>query len=848
MELLDYIREAPLYRSVFSAAHPTRSYAVVCFENEVKEAGRWFRKNIGDTPHLVKLAPKGSVKSDRRATLPIRERPELAVVVFGSSGRQKAVRLAAQGISEFAFDRDQKFSNHKFDRDVFNKYRRRFERIFAHLADEESRLVFASVLKHRITGDHGYLRISRYAQYQHPQVKACPGEWVGDCGALTGTTALRFAKAVGPQGSVFAFEPDPLNFEQLTERTQTTSAHIARIESLNYGLSDTVGEMRFESGNAGASKFLAKGDIFVPTNTLDQFAQDRQLSGRGMLSFDIEGFEYPALQGATNLIKDLRPKLQISLYHKKSDLFQLPLWVIDTFEDCKLYIGHHSPHHSETDLYVLPARADELKPKPLGWRKAENGTPSIWKSSKRKPGEFNSILAERRFGCGLSPTVEPPQSVDHILTDLGKPDPIEASFKIERFPQFLKRLNVRRQLGHARLKATDQTEEVDARIKLRDEAVSARRDQIHWMRNHFIRRAWTRKGFRERLCFFWGDHFTALGKTGVGSRGMSTYLESAIRPNIAGRFGDMLIAAVTNPLMLQYLDQFHSVGPNSRAALLDSDGARGLNENLAREVLELHTLGVAGKYSQADVTELARLFTGLTYSFSEGFLYKPEYSEPGAKTVLGVTYGGSHEGCLEDVKAVLNVLALHPQTAHHLATKIAVHFLGDTPDAGLIDQMATRYLETGGYLTEVYRVLLSHPAAWQEQCLKVKNPFDYVSSALRAIAINTDITSAMSVGEIQKTLMHPMALMGQPWEEPLGPDGWSESGAAWVTPQGLSARLQWAMATPVLYQPNLPDKTDIAVFSLGPEVPDRLKKSTAQANSAWEAVGLALGAPEFHLM
>ncbi|RUS65020.1 DUF1800 domain-containing protein [Pseudorhodobacter sp. E13] len=476
--------------------------------------------------------------------------------------------------------------------------------------------------------------------------------------------------------------------------------------------------------------------------------------------------------------------------------------------------------------------------------------PDVWKPLlkwRRKHG-FDPFLSERRFGCGLSPVVAPPQSVDQILVSLGRPDPVERRFPIETFPAFFDRLKLRRQYGNIRLAAAGTPIEVQARVELQAIAARARDSQIKWLLQHMLRRTWTKNGFRERLSFFWGDHFTALGKTGAGSRGMSTYIESAIRPNIAGRFGDLLVAAVTNPIMLQYLDQNFSVGPNSMDARQSTGQSRGLNENLAREVLELHTLGVDGPYTQTDVSELARLFTGLTFSFEKGFIFKSSFSEPGTKTVLGVAFGGAGAGTLNDVKALLHMLALHPATARHLSEKLATHFLGDGYPSDLADQMAARYLETGGYLLEVYRTMLSHPSAWDKDRGKAKNPFDFVSSAMRALAISPKIASEFPTKKIQMTLMHPMALMGQPWEEPTGPDGWSEASEAWITPQGLAARLQWGMAIPQVFCPELPDADSFAAAALGPEVAPSLRTIVAGAENKWSGIGLVLASPEFQTM
>ncbi|NHX27388.1 DUF1800 domain-containing protein, partial [Escherichia coli] len=267
---------------------------------------------------------------------------------------------------------------------------------------------------------------------------------------------------------------------------------------------------------------------------------------------------------------------------------------------------------------------------------------------------------------------------------------------------------------------------------------------------------------RERLVRFWADHFTALGKNPI-LRGLEFgYVEEAIRPNITGSFAGLLKAAVTHPMMLHYLDQARAVGPNAPGA----KGVRGLNENLAREVLELHTLGVGAPYAQDDVRELAELFTGMTVNSEQAFNFRPRLAEPGAEEVLGQRYGGA-TARLADIHAALDDLAHHPATARHIATKLAVHFVADLPDTGLVDHIAGTYAQTGGDLLACYGALLDHPAAWGAEAQKARQPFDFVAASLRAL------DAPMPEGDKAplRLFARPMAEMGQPIEGPIGPDG-----------------------------------------------------------------------------
>jgi uncharacterized protein (DUF1800 family) len=305
-----------------------------------------------------------------------------------------------------------------------------------------------------------------------------------------------------------------------------------------------------------------------------------------------------------------------------------------------------------------------------------------------------------------------------------------------------------------------------------------------------------------------------------------------------------LVAVVTHPLMLHYLDQNTSAGPNSRAAAR-ARRTSGLNENLAREVLELHTLGVNGPYTQNDVRELAALFTGLSYTAEDGFVFRKPYAEPGAETVLGQSYGGKAPR-LDDITAALHDIARHPATAQHIAQKLAVHFVADTPDPALVQALARRYGETGGDLSAVYTALLDHPAAWAPERVNVKPPVDFIGSAWRALAVDPEVVEGLSLRDLRRTLILPLRDMGQPWQAPDGPDGWPEEDSFWITPQGLSARLRWAVSAPPVLCDPLPEPSAFAPVALGQgAVPDPVEFATRAAETPAEAIGLVLASPAF---
>ncbi|MFT7596596.1 MAG: hypothetical protein ACI8R4_003932, partial [Paracoccaceae bacterium] len=321
---------------------------------------------------------------------------------------------------------------------------------------------------------------------------------------------------------------------------------------------------------------------------------------------------------------------------------------------------------------------------------------------------YSSELAEIRFGCGLSPVLAPPASPDAMLAGLGAADDMAKRFPVGTTPQLLARLvevyALRKRARKASSNASSKTDLVEQVKSLRRQSAQ---DGSLWYARSLLRWSYSENALQERLAAFWADHFTAVGKNAVLKFATAPYIDEAIRPHMTGRFADLLIATTTHPLMLHFLDQNVSVGPDSPVA---NKGKRlkGLNENLAREVMELHTLGVGGPYTQDDVRQLAELFTGLSFDLKSGFSFRAGKAEPGAETVIGHSYGGD-KPALEPVLDALRDLAVHPATARHIARKLAVHFVSDTPDPGLVDHLTGRFSDTGGDLMAVYAALLEHP-------------------------------------------------------------------------------------------------------------------------------------------
>ncbi len=462
---------------------------------------------------------------------------------------------------------------------------------------------------------------------------------------------------------------------------------------------------------------------------------------------------------------------------------------------------------------------------------------------------FNRELAEIRFGTGLAPRLRGPSDVFDMMRRLNGADRAAKRYKIESFEVFAERIERVSELWQVRRKKRGSEEAAKAEKAIKVEKRRARKAKDRWLWQSIRRRAFTSDGLRERLAFFWGDHFTARGKVSLMKRATSPYIESAIRPHLTGYFADMLKAAIAQPILLQYLDQKYSIGPDSPIGLKPETRkkGRGLNENLARELLELHTLGVDGRYSQTDVTELAELLTGLTYDGNGQFAFRADYAQPGAEVVLGESYGGD-AAKLSDVHAVLERLALHPDTARHLATKLAVHFVSDTPDPKLIAHMQERYLQSGGHLGTLTEALLEHPAAWAAEPGNVKQPIDFIGSSLRALAVSPEAISLNDWKSIRANFAVPLRLMGQTWQEPVGPDGWPEDDAEWITPQRFAARVGWAMSAPSLLQPDLPDPREFVGQALGSRASEQVLFAARAAEDRVTGVGLILASPAFQRM
>jgi uncharacterized protein (DUF1800 family) len=356
----------------------------------------------------------------------------------------------------------------------------------------------------------------------------------------------------------------------------------------------------------------------------------------------------------------------------------------------------------------------------------------------------------------------------------------------------------------------------------------------------------TDESFRERLVHFWTNHF-AVSADKPQVLALAGSLENeAIRPHVAGRFADLLAAVEAHPAMILYLDNQASIGPSSQLAqrrgrrAAASDRKLGINENLAREILELHTLGVDGGYTQQDVTTFARALTGWsvgTDRFPGGgelgkFAFHDAAHEPGAKTILGTRYGQSG---VAQPHAVLSDLARHPATARHLAFKLARHFVADSPPAAAVEHIANAFRDSSGDLPTVHRAVLDIPSAWASTAVKFKTPHELVVSSLRMLDF---------VPTEPRQVAAPFDLLGQRPYTPGSPAGWPDTATHWDGPDALLKRIEWAGSIAARVAGG-EQPLGLGERSLGGALNERTRVAITRAASAEQGITLLLASPEF---
>jgi uncharacterized protein (DUF1800 family) len=355
--------------------------------------------------------------------------------------------------------------------------------------------------------------------------------------------------------------------------------------------------------------------------------------------------------------------------------------------------------------------------------------------------------------------------------------------------------------------------------------------------------------FIERLVHFWANHF-AVSADKLPVIGLAGLLEfEAIRPHVLGKFSDMLLAVEQHPAMLIYLDQAQSIGPDSPAGqriAMRGGKQRGLNENLAREIMELHTLGVRTGYTQADVTEFARALTGWTVggigrgagarmlgqSAPGEFQFAEMIHEPGSRTIMGRRYAQDAEA---QARAVLMDLAASPATAKHVATKLTRHFAGDDPPPAMVDRLTQAYLRTGGDLPTIYRAIVDSPEAWAPQPMKFKTPWEWSVSAFRAVG------QKQVEGQAAAALLNQL---GQPTWRPGSPAGFDDVAASWAAPEALMLRVEAAQRIAERAGSTV-DARRLAEQLFPGSLSDGTRTAIARAESPTEGLALLLVSPEF---
>ncbi|MFL5011257.1 DUF1800 family protein [Rhizobium sp.] len=494
-------------------------------------------------------------------------------------------------------------------------------------------------------------------------------------------------------------------------------------------------------------------------------------------------------------------------------------------------------------------------------------------------------MAAIRFGYGFRPGEAPPDSKDELIGQLRKGAAATPDFPLggpDTRHQAI--LSLQAQLQQIRQDAKTVTDDATQREMRNGVQRQVQQQFQHDANLRLIQAVLSPYGFYERLSTFWTDHFSTSANKSLPMRLIVPLYEAeAIRPFISGKFGDLLRSATAHPAMLIYLDQADSLGPDSAGGIKRN---KGLNENLGRELLELHTLGAGSGYTQADVTAAAMVLTGLTIDRKEmDIAFRPNISEPGAHEVLGVSYGGRRRS-RDDYLDLLDDLALHPKTAAHISRKLAVHFIADQPDEGMVSDMAEAWKKTDGDLTAVYTAMLDHPAAWRDEGAKARQPFDYVVTGLRALnagpvngivgsflaanqqgtdegdmAANTPGMAGSPVptdpaGEARekrlKAFRTARALgqgalrrMGQPTWLPPSPAGFEEGFSAWITGSQLAERLAWARRAAAQFGRD-EDPREFLKSTLADAARDETIRVVSQAPNKISGLTLVLASPEFN--
>ena len=466
-----------------------------------------------------------------------------------------------------------------------------------------------------------------------------------------------------------------------------------------------------------------------------------------------------------------------------------------------------------------------------------------------------AAIAANRFGLGARPgELERLGDPAHwLLRQLELPAPVLAGEGLRPSAETLTRVTeARRDAREERKRKADAAgdgEQVKVAFKTATIYRPVYVDEAYARLAHAVN---TERPFLERLTQFWSNHF-AVSIDKVAVLGLAGALErEAIRPRVTGSFTDLLLAVEKHPAMLLYLDNQLSIGPNSRvgklAARRAGDRKVDINENLAREILELHTLGVNGGYTQADGTTFARAISGWSIGGEENnrrlarlgldpgkpgeFHFREAFHEPGAKKLLGKSHG---DDGLKQGEAILRDLAMRPQTARFVCTKLARHFIADDPPEAVVDRMTRAWLDSRADLMAVYRSLVASGEAWERPLTKFKTPSDYLHSAYRGLGI--------PLREKRRSLQG-LETLGQRSFSPGSPAGWPDTSADWDGPSALLKRITWADVVSQRMG-DARNARELAPKLLGGTLGAETAQAITRAESGAQALTLLLASPEF---
>jgi uncharacterized protein (DUF1800 family) len=492
---------------------------------------------------------------------------------------------------------------------------------------------------------------------------------------------------------------------------------------------------------------------------------------------------------------------------------------------------------------------------------------------------IDACIAANRFGLGASPGQLAAIGGDPKAWLLGQLNQSQAALiarsdlasSAQAFRTFLEYTQTRRdeqrmaQSPMPQDMAQDRAEEMRARLdpaKVARAANLSARAMGQEVEARMIHALTTPAPFLERWTLFWSNALTMSAKNLQTTPFPGPYEREAIRPHVLAKFSELLKASALHAGMLIYLDQVRSVGPTAPAALTSARRPQrrdlGLNENLAREILELHTVGPDGGYRQSDVTEFARALTGWTVAGPRtrgmgargmgargmgtggmganqelgSVIFVPAMHEPGARTIMGKVFPAAGANQVRDI---LDWLARQPQTARRLATAIATHFVSDAPPASLISRLEQAFVRTDGDLAAVARTLVNSPEAWQPQAAKFKTPNDFLLSTLRASG-----TRSVSAQPLRSTFEQ----LGQaPWRAP-SPKGWPDTADKWASPDAILKRVDWSnLAADVIGATTSP--MAFAETALGASLTPATRTAISRAQDARQGIVLVLMSPEF---